>query len=152
MVDGREVEEEEEQDSAYQDWLCYFHASHFQQVSDLCMLICYMITCHHALTLSIGFVVFVRFEYSNSYMWLEFHNPPLDKDIALITDVSEPLLNLNLSISLYTQYLQRRLKYLAGNPFVAYPWTTWWIQLHEYASMSLYITKLKALIYSLSSC
>jgi len=106
------------------------------------MLICYMITCHHALTLSLSFVffvvVFVRFEYSNSYMWLEFHNAPLDKDIALITDVSELPLNLNLSISLYTQYLQRRLKYLAGNPFVAYPWTTWWIQLHEYASMSLY--------------
>ncbi|KAF8097738.1 hypothetical protein N665_0281s0003 [Sinapis alba] len=31
-------------------------------------------------------VTFNKFEYSNSYMWLEFHNAPLDKDIALITD------------------------------------------------------------------
>lgn len=31
-------------------------------------------------------VTFNKFEYSNSYMWLEFHNAPLDKDISLITD------------------------------------------------------------------
>ncbi|CAN8326466.1 unnamed protein product [Cochlearia groenlandica] len=31
-------------------------------------------------------VTFNKFEYSNSYMWLEFHNAPLDKDIALISD------------------------------------------------------------------
>lgn len=100
MVDGREVEEKEEQDSAYQDWLCYFHASHFQQVSDLYMFICYIIICYDALSLSIGFVVFVRFEYSNSYMWLEFHNAPLDKDISLITDVSK--LPLNLAFFIYS--------------------------------------------------
>ncbi|CAH2077590.1 unnamed protein product [Thlaspi arvense] len=31
-------------------------------------------------------VTFNKFEYSNSYMWLEFYNAPLDKDIALISD------------------------------------------------------------------
>ncbi|CAA7027512.1 unnamed protein product [Microthlaspi erraticum] len=31
-------------------------------------------------------VSFNKFEYSNSYMWLEFHNAPLDQDIALISD------------------------------------------------------------------
>ncbi|XP_010447857.1 PREDICTED: uncharacterized protein LOC104730393 [Camelina sativa] len=31
-------------------------------------------------------VSFNKFEYSNSYMWMEFYNAPLDKDIALITD------------------------------------------------------------------
>jgi len=31
-------------------------------------------------------VTFNKFEYSNSYMWLEFYNTPLDKDIALISD------------------------------------------------------------------
>ncbi|EOA17123.1 hypothetical protein CARUB_v10005384mg [Capsella rubella] len=31
-------------------------------------------------------VSFNKFEYSNSYMWMEFYNAPLDKDIALISD------------------------------------------------------------------
>ncbi|KAL1210644.1 hypothetical protein V5N11_006960 [Cardamine amara subsp. amara] len=31
-------------------------------------------------------VSFNKFEYSNSYMWLEFYNAPLDKDISLISD------------------------------------------------------------------
>lgn len=32
-------------------------------------------------------VTFNKFDYSNSYIWFEFCNPPLQKDVSLICDV-----------------------------------------------------------------
>lgn len=32
-----------------------------------------------------------RFEFSNSYIWFEFYNPPLQKDVTLLCDVSDLL-------------------------------------------------------------
>lgn len=32
-------------------------------------------------------VTFNKFEFSNSYIWFEFYNPPLEKDVSLICDV-----------------------------------------------------------------
>ncbi|KMT13337.1 hypothetical protein BVRB_4g084780 [Beta vulgaris subsp. vulgaris] len=32
-------------------------------------------------------VTFNKFDYSNSYIWFEFCNPPLQKDVCLICDV-----------------------------------------------------------------
>lgn len=31
---------------------------------------------------------FARFDFSNSYIWFEFHKAPLEKDVSLICDVS----------------------------------------------------------------
>lgn len=33
-------------------------------------------------------VVFTRFNFLNSYIWFEFYNAPLEKDVSLICDVS----------------------------------------------------------------
>lgn len=33
-------------------------------------------------------VNYFRFEFNNSYIWIEFYHAPLDKDIKMICDVS----------------------------------------------------------------
>lgn len=38
-----------------------------------------------------------RFDFSNSFIWFEFYNAPLTKDIKLICDVSERLFFFNSS-------------------------------------------------------
>ncbi|KAL2942838.1 60 kDa chaperonin 2 [Bienertia sinuspersici] len=34
-------------------------------------------------------VTFSKFDFSNSYIWFEFYNPPLEKDVSLLCDLSQ---------------------------------------------------------------
>lgn len=43
---------------------------------------------YYILVTSELWLAFTRFDFSNSYIWFEFYNAPLSKDISLICDVS----------------------------------------------------------------
>lgn len=75
-----------------------------------------------------------RFVFSNSYIWFEFYNAPLEKDISLICDVSSLLqfwysTDLGAKSKPFILYIN----FYSDNSIMAHCWTTWWMQLFEYA-------------------
>lgn len=96
-----------------------------------------------------GFFSCSRFDFSNSYIWFEFYNALLPKDVTLISDVSSCSLfffsngRIDHTIKKRSTY-QTKLMFtqdvatslfiiLVGSTFLAYCWAPWWLQFYEYA-------------------
>lgn len=82
-----------------------------------------------------------RFDFSNSYIWFEFYNAPLAKDISLICDVRNFVLWLYFVVhSPWCTYTSIRIFFLfwiwvfVDYSSMAHCGTSWGMQCHEHAS------------------
>jgi hypothetical protein len=78
-----------------------------------------------------------RFDFSNSYIWFEFYNAPLAKDVSLICDVSKSILLLYFVVHSPRCTLLGNfcwISFFVGYSSMAHCRTSWRMQRHEHAS------------------